>query len=291
MLDALGRIEAHAKITDVLFVRNILDSEWSCGRCGGVEGRRYRKDWLDEDTRPFPVSAQTQCSRCVSAHDGGSGQGEWFFWRAALVCLQVILPRCVSTSKHWLQFACLTSNRGEGGFGWWWWRRESRVGGHSAALRTCRMWAEQLSACTLFLFSFKEWNPAGRGAVGYAELVTQGERESFSWTQFMDVLGSADGNGGRLGGPLLPLGSWRCQSKEKGERESEHRMCWACPVLISVKNRPPSQPSHSAAPACTQVDSAGLWGNAPIWQGRGDKSKRGVNMISCQATLKLIFMY
>lgn len=98
--------------------------------------------------------------------------------------------------------------------------------------------------------------------------------------------------GGRLGGPLLPLGSWRCQSKEKGERESEHRMCWACPVLISVKNKPPSQLSHSAAPACTQVDSAALWGNAPIWQGRGDKSKRGgMNMISCQATLKLIFMY
>ena len=76
MLEAMGRIEAHAKITDVLSVHNVLDSERSCGQRVGVAGRRCRKDWLDESTRPFPVSAQTQCSRRVSAHDGGSGQGE-----------------------------------------------------------------------------------------------------------------------------------------------------------------------------------------------------------------------
>lgn len=50
--------------------------------------------------------------------------------------------------------------------------------------------------------------------------VTQGERKSFSWTHFMDVLGGNDGNGGvqaahsSLYGPC----GVRAKSESEGER-------------------------------------------------------------------------
>lgn len=56
--------------------------------------------------------------------------------------------------------------------------------------------AEKLIARTLFCFPLRSETQQVGVLWGYEERVTRGERESFSWTHFMDVLGSSDENGG-----------------------------------------------------------------------------------------------
>lgn len=188
----------------------------NCGRSVGVRGSVIGKTgWMRAWDCFQPV-----CRHNVLLCFSGWRRWTWeeILWRAAFVCLCVIPPRCVPSSKHGLQFACLTSSsRAEER---WWvggvWvecraggSRANLVGGHSVALCTCRMWitSELKNSPYAFfssLFSFKEWNLAIGGALGYEEWVTQGEREPFSWTHFMDVLGSTDGNAGGSAGHSSP---------------------------------------------------------------------------------------
>lgn len=91
--------------------------------------------------------------------------------------------------------------------------------------------------------------------------MTRGEKESFNWTRFKDVLGSGDGNGGSSSGPFLPSRVLAVSEQAKGGREGErggegelqYRMSSACSVLTAVKTSLP-QSSATAASANTQVD-------------------------------------
>lgn len=58
--------------------------------------------------------------------------------------------------------------------------------------------AVRLSVCTLFCFPLRSetGQVGGCRSMWSKERVTLGERESFSWTHFMDVLGSKYGNRG-----------------------------------------------------------------------------------------------
>lgn len=131
-----------------------------------------------------------------------------------------------------------------------------------------------------FLFSLKEW--AGLVLWGREERrVTRGERESFSWTHFMDVLGSGDENPGRLNCPFLPLGSLRCQSKQRKRGRAsrlQHRMSSVSSALTSVKT---SLPQSFATALPLQVRSmtprhrTAHTENVPMWHRKADKGKRG----------------
>lgn len=121
------------------------------------------------------------------------------------ICQRVIFSKKVSTSN--LQ-QCKTGGFGCSSEGYVMVANRTHSQGQSAALRTCRMCKMFRSEAGAkqkknppdqsytFLFSPKEW--AGPVLWGREERrVTRGERESFSWTHFMDVLGSGDEN---LGG-------------------------------------------------------------------------------------------
>lgn len=160
--------------------------------------------------------------------------------------------------KQLLQLACPTSSRGEGVFGWsaelylvvvdrtFW----------EVILRLCvRAECEETDCQYTFLFSFKEWNSAGRGAVGVWGVGDSGWKGVFQLDTFHGCFGKQWWKQGRFDGPILPLGSLRCQSKErKRERASlvQHRMSSVYSVLTSEKT---SLPQNVATVLLLQVHS------------------------------------
>lgn len=147
--------------------------------------------------------------------------------------------------------------------------------------------AEQLSACTRFLFFFvflqgvKLVRFEGCGVC--AERVTQGEREAFSWTHFMDVLGSSDGNRGGQAAHSFLWGPCGVRAKNRRRRACNSTECLQ-PRLILTQVE-----TSSATLLLLQVDSRPLTeASAPMRHPKGDKKKRNENY-KLLPTLRLIF--
>lgn len=96
--------------------------------------------------------------------------------------------------------------------------------------------------------------------------MSPGERESFSWTNFMDVLGSSLGGGGGSDDR-----SGRESGREAGAAQNVFSLCGD----LSENKLPPEQGANMT-PGLRNTRS------------RVDKRKRGVKMTSRQRTLKLI---
>lgn len=99
--------------------------------------------------------------------------------------------------------------------------------------------------------------------------VTQGEREAFSWTHFMDVLGSSDGNGGGQAAHSFLWGPCGVRAKNRRRRACNSTECLQ-PRLILTQVE-----TSSATLLLLQVDSRPLTeASAPMRHPKGDKKKK-----------------
>lgn len=166
---------------------------------------------------------------CVSAEDGGGQRvgGGGIFWTVAFVCLQVILSHCVSFGWSAELYLVVADRTFCGVTPWLCVRAECE---ELQSGKTDRPYT--------FLFSFKEWNSAGRGAVGVWGAGDSGWKGVFQLDTFHGCFGKQWWKRGRLDGPFLPLGSLRCQSKQRKRGRAslvQYRMSSVYSVLTSVK--------------------------------------------------------
>lgn len=208
----------------------------------------------------------------------------FFFWRMGYGLFQVILPHHVIYQT--VTALCMSKPSQCGG--------AFLDGALSCGRSLCgsvyvqnvnNLRAEQLSACTRFLFFFvflqgvKLVRFEGCGVCA----VTQGEREAFSWTHFMDVLGSSDGNGGGQAAHSFLWGPCGVRAKNRRRRACNSTECLQ-PRLILTQVE-----TSSATLLLLQVDSRPLTeASAPMRHPKGDKKKRNENY-KLLPTLRLIF--
>lgn len=108
--------------------------------------------------------------------------------------------------------------------------------------------------------------------------MTPGERESFSWTNFRDVLGSGRRREGQT-----------TLSSQQGQKERVRREAGPAQNNFSLcgdlsENKLPLELHRSAA-------AANMTPGLRNTRSPADKRKKGVKITSCQCTLKLIFMH
>lgn len=144
--------------------------------------------------------------------------------------------------------------------------------------------AEQLSACTLFLFFFcfplRSETRQVRGLRGVRGAGDSGWKGGFQLDTFHGCFGKQWWKRGRSDSPFLPLGSLRCQSKKQKKESTE---CLQ-PHLILTQVE-----TSSATLLLLQVDSRPLTeASAPMRHPKGDKKERNENY-KLLPTLRLIF--
>lgn len=107
--------------------------------------------------------------------------------------------------------------------------------------------------------------------------MTRGERESFSWTHFTNVLGSGDENPGRFNCPVPPPGVLAVSEQTKKEKQSESVAAQNVFSLLGVdlrENKPPSEFWPRRCPCKSAARRGGI--GAPCGEGTQIKGREGM---------------